>query len=298
MIDRHLFPAAAIFMSAVPSGSQSSPAGKSAPAPRRPSPARFGVCVSVALVMSVGAPVFGQSAPSMREADEKYHVELAAGAWNPTPTLLISSEPQGTNIDLVNISVDRRWIGELRLVVQPVPKHKLRFEYIPIDVETTMTLRRDIIFRETLYQLGLSVDSVFNWTAMRFGYEYDFLTARRGYAGLLIEAKDTNVRVQLANARAIRLANVNALTPTIGGIGRLYAGHNLSFGVELSGFNLRGSENRRAHYVDFDGSGTLAFTKRFGIQFGYRSLDISYDLDTDTGLLKMNGLYAVGLVRY
>ena len=52
------------------------------------------------------------------------------------------------------------------------------------------------------------------------------------------------------------------------------------------------------HYVDFDLYGTVNFTNNIGAQIGYRSLDVGYVVDTDTGAFKLKGIYFGVVARY
>ena len=44
--------------------------------------------------------------------------------------------------------------------------------------------------------------------------------------------------------------------------------------------------------------GTVNITDHFGTQVGYRSIDVNYQADRDTGSLQMRGLYFSGVVRF
>jgi hypothetical protein len=51
-------------------------------------------------------------------------------------------------------------------------------------------------------------------------------------------------------------------------------------------------------YIDFDISGTLNFTRNFGAQIGYRSLDLNVSSNEDLAALKLTGPYIGAVVRY
>src|SRR6266852_815079 len=71
-----------------------------------------------------------------RATGETYNIELAGTIWNPTPEIIISSESlgiAGDNIDFVNtLGLPKSKFKQLKLVVRPGTKHKLRLEYTPI----------------------------------------------------------------------------------------------------------------------------------------------------------------------
>src|SRR2546427_481138 len=54
----------------------------------------------------------------------------------------------------------------------------------------------------------------------------------------------------------------------------------------------------KAHYVDVDIYGTVNFTNNFGVQGGYRMLDLGYLIKKDTGSFTLKGLYFGGVARY
>jgi hypothetical protein len=56
--------------------------------------------------------------------------------------------------------------------------------------------------------------------------------------------------------------------------------------------------NYQGDFFDFDIYGTYSFTKNFGAQGGYRTLDASYLAKHDNGELKLKGLYFAGVVRF
>ena len=53
-----------------------------------------------------------------------------------------------------------------------------------------------------------------------------------------------------------------------------------------------------ARYVDFDIFGTVNLSRMVGINIGYRSVDLNYLFDRDTGDLKLNGPYFSGVFRF
>jgi hypothetical protein len=235
---------------------------------------------------------------------EQYYVEGAAGFWFPTATMVVSSESLGiigSTIDFkTDLGLTDKTLPALRLVLTPSRRHKFRFEFIPIKYQQQGTLKRTIIFNGQRYDLGLPVNSLLYWKAYRLAYEFDFLTLDRGYAGFVVEAKYTDVQVNLTSSAANEFVHASAPIPAIGGIGRVYVVPNISVTVEVTGFKLPENlvQDARAHYVDFDLYGTVNFTNRIGAQLGYRSLDVGYVVETDTGTFKMKGLYFGVVARY
>jgi hypothetical protein len=239
---------------------------------------------------------------------ENYHIEAAAGLWFPTATMLVSSESlgiPGTTIDFkTDLGLQDKKLPDLRLVLAPSRRHKFRFELIPIKYEQTATVRRRIVFNGIAYNVGLPVNSALDWKAYRIAYEFDFISNNRGFAGFNVEAKYTDVQVSLVSASpsltASEFARAQAPIPALGGIGRVYVVPNISITGEFTGFKLPKDlvKDASAHYVDFDLYGTVNFTNNIGAQFGYRSLDVGYIVDTDTGTFKLKGIYFGVVARY
>jgi hypothetical protein len=134
---------------------------------------------------------------SNRATGETYHVEIQGGFWYPSPELTLAVDfldVVGTEFDLRNdLGIEKARFGDLRLVLRPARKHKFRLSYIPIKYEAESVLRRDIIFSGVRYPVGLPVNTTFDWKAWRVGYEYDFIYRDRGFLGLIVEAKWTDV---------------------------------------------------------------------------------------------------------
>jgi len=124
----------------------------------------------------------------------------------------------------------------------------------------------------------------------------------RGFVGLLLDAKYMDVTVNLQSPVANEFAHARAPIPALGGIVRVYVVPNISITGELTGITLPDSVMEKydveGHYVDFDIYGTVNLTNNFGAQIGYRSLDVGYRVKTDSGNLKLGGLYFGAVVRY
>jgi hypothetical protein len=247
-----------------------------------------------------------RGAPNNRATGENYHVEIGGYFWNPTPDILIASESLpgiiGDQIDFIgDLGLEKSSFGQLRVVLRPATKHKLRFEYTPIKYEQADgELRRDVVFNGLVYNLGLPVATTVAWNAYRFTYEWDMIYRDRGFFGLLFEAKYTDVRAELVNVVNTEFVHARAPIPAIGAIGRVYVAPNIAITGEFSGFRLPESINDsyRAKYYDFDLYGTVNFTDNFGAQAGYRSIDVFYRIDQDEGDLNLRGPYLGGVVRF
>jgi hypothetical protein len=236
---------------------------------------------------------------------EKYFIEGAFGFWAPSADMRISSE----GFDIVGTVIDfKRDLGlvdhkfkELHATLRPSRKQKLRFQYIPIRYEQDTIVNRDLVFNGQRYRLGLPVNSLAEWKAYRFAYEYDAFYRSRGFIGFVVDLKYTDVKAELASPVIRReFAHAAAPIPSIGGIGRYYVLPNISVTGELTGIKLPNgiSSEYRAHYVDFDLYGTVNVTNNIGAQVGYRSFDVGYKIKEDTGSFVLKGLYFGIVARY
>ena len=275
--------------------------------PNRSAVRLYGALAAVLILTS--SPVLAQFKPrpvSDPATGETYHIEAAAGFWNPSADMSISSESLGivgSTIDFKNDLglMDTRF-SELHLVLRPARKHKFRFQFIPIDyTQKGHTLTRTIVFNGQAYTLGLPVNSELNWKAFRFAYEYDFLYRDRWFAGVVLDAKYTNVTATLqAPPNTNEFTHARAPIPAIGGIARFYIVPNISITGELTGIKIPDSVSTKykAHYADLDIYGTVNFTNNIGAQVGYRTFDIGYTFKSDSGSFVLKGLYFGVVARY
>ena len=162
----------------------------------------YRVLLALVTVVAGATPAAAQFRPPADPATgERYHIEASFTYWDATPTLIVSSEAlgiQGTDVDLVNdLGIEKKSLGDLRLVLRPATKHKFRFSYIPIKYEAEATVNREFVFNGQRYRVGLPVQTTADLTTFRAGYEYDFLYRDWGYAGVILDVKYTNVDVGL-----------------------------------------------------------------------------------------------------
>jgi hypothetical protein len=261
----------------------------------------------VALSLAAAIPARAQSGAthlSDRATGERYHVEVGGFFWNPTPDIAITSESLGiigSRIDFVtDLGIEKTRFNQLRVVLRPAKKHKFRFEYTPINYDAVGSLNRSIVFNGIVFPVSLPVQTNLQWKAYRIGYEYDFIYRDRGFFGLLLEAKYTEVNATLHNVFDTEFVEARAPIPAIGAIGRVYVAPNISITGEFSGIKLPESinEDYRAKYFDIDIYATVNFTDHIGAQGGYRSFDVYYKVEKDEGELLLKGLYVGGVVRF
>jgi hypothetical protein len=260
------------------------------------------------VVLMAASPASAQFRPrpmSDPATGEAYHIEASAGFWSTSSEMSISSEALGiigSTIDFRNdLGLESGRLKELRVVLRPGRKHKLRFEMIPIRLTgEDHVLTRTIVFNGQAYRLGVPVDSTFDWKTYRFAYEYDFLTRDRWFAGFIVDIKQTDVKAQLDTAIIQEFAHARGPIPAIGGIGRFYALPNISVTAEYTRIPYKEdiTEDYKARYADFGLYGTVNFNNNVGAQVGYRSFDVGYKFKDDTGAFTVNGPYFGIVARY
>jgi hypothetical protein len=264
-------------------------------------------CV-LALLLGTASPALAQFTPksvSEPPTGERFGIEGFAGFWSPAADMVISSESlgiPGSRIDFKqDLLLQDHKIRDLRVTGKVARKHKFRFQTVPITYDNEgVTVKRDIVFNGQRYSVGVPVNWAADWQTYRFGYEYDFLVKNWGFAGLLAEAKYTDVTARLATPFFSEFVTAQAPIPSIGGIARFYIVPNISITGELSGFKLPESvrEGYRAHYVDLDIFGTVNFNRFVGAQVGWRSVDVGYLVDNDSGNFDVRGMYFGIVARY
>jgi hypothetical protein len=242
--------------------------------------------------------------PSDPAIGENYNIEGTIAWWNAEPALVVSSTSigiPGTDVDLVaDLGITQKRLREFRLVLRPATKHKFRLHYLPINYDVESVVQREFVFNGQRYRVGLPVNTTARLTNYRFGYEYDFVSLRRGFAGVQLDVKYTDVDVTLDSPIGSEFTRQVAPIPTLGFIGRGYIVSNVSLTGELGYFKVPEnlSEDFGGRYLDYDFYGTVNFTHNAGVSVGYRSVDVSYVADLDSGTLEFKGWYFAGVLRF
>jgi hypothetical protein len=235
---------------------------------------------------------------SAQGSPENFHLEAGVMLWKPSPDIVITSGTLGTPVDFVNtFAVDDKWLADVRLVLKPARKHKLRFSATPIRYESTQMLTQTIRFRGQTYAVGVPTTANLKWTLVRAGYEWDPIVTESGFAGLFFDLKYNKMNAELSAPLVTQTYERKIPVPTLGGIWRGYLTKSFAITVEFTGLKFdHGDLN--AKFYDLDLYGTANFGRNAGVQFGYRSVTVDYDSDTDTGNLKLKGPYLGALVRF
>jgi hypothetical protein len=264
---------------------------------------RTAALAAVLLFPAVASAQVAAPQPSTRAIGEEYHIELSGGMWKPTVFGTISSEQfglPGSNISFTeDLGFKDTAFMDGRLVLRPGKKHKFRIQYTPVSYSAESTLNREIVFNGIIYPVNVPVQSTFDWKVWRFGYEYDFIYTDRGFFGILLEARYTQMNATLRSPVNNEFSRAKAPLPAIGAVLRLYPIKNLSITAEASGLRLPDIDPKyAAHYLDVDVYGTFNFTHHFGIQGGWRRMNTYLRVEEDRGDIKFQGFWFGGAIRY
>ena len=278
----------------------------------RMSVCRLYLLLSLTLLGVVAAPTsavaqYRPYATNGAAVGEDYHIEAGYSFWSAEPSLIINSESLeiiGTDINLItDLGIQKKRLRSFDVVLRPAKKHRFRFQRLPIKYETdAFPVSREFVFNGQRYRIGLPVTTTVDFTTHRFGYEYDFIYLPKGFFGVLLDLKLTNVDVNLDSPIGAEFVSAAAPIPTIGFVGRGYVLPNLAINGELSFFrtpnSLKEQFDGEGRYTDLDINGTYNFNRYVGAKFGYRRTTVFYDVELDTGDLQFKGFYFGGVVRY
>lgn len=261
--------------------------------------------ISLALLASPAYAQYGAKpiGGSPEPIGENYHVEAQFGFWGPTPDIVVSSSALGrigSTISAVDdLGIEKGQHADLRFVLKPGRKHKFRINYLPLSWTADKVVTRDIEFNAQLFRVSLPVQSEVKWNEWSFGYEYDFVSNNRGFGGLFVDVKYPTVDVTLTSlAVGTEFTRARAPIPTIGGVGRIYATPQVAVNFELTLLKIPQIEDYKASFIDWDLAGVFNVNNNFGVRAGYRSLNVNYTFELDTGDMKLRGLYFAGVARF
>ena len=273
------------------------------PAARRAAIGAAALALAIALPREAGAQY---NAPPLSSVaiGERYHVELSGTIWNPALVGTVSSEQfgqAGTDLDFVtDLGFEQTRFKDLRLVVRPARKHRLKVQYTPIAYLASTTLHRDVVFNGQKFLVALPISTEFAWKVLRFGYEYDIGYWDRGFVGVLVEGRYTQFDASLQNPLSIEFTSAKAPLPALGFVGRAYVAPSVAVNFEVSGFQLPEglSATTKANYYDWDIYGTVNLANNFGVQVGWRRMTTLLTVDKDKADFKFQGVWFGAALRY
>jgi len=254
--------------------------------------------MKIRLPLLAAAILCVSSAASAQSSPENFGFEGSLIFWKPSPEIVLTSGSLGTPVDFINtFGVEDKRFRSYRTVVKG-GKHKIRFSKEDIKYDADATLTQTIRFQGQTYTVGVPATAELKWALTRIGYEWDPVATARGFVGLVFDLKYSNVKAQLsAPGITTEIFEHKIPVPTIGGTARGYLTQYISVTGELTGFKVNRSDFV-AKFVDFDLYGTANLGRNLGVQYGYRSVTVNYDIDADAGDLKLKGPYFGLLVRF
>ena len=244
-----------------------------------------------------------------RAVGERYHVEVAGTFWNPAPSGRIISDSFDAIGDAIDFSSDlgyeKRRLKDFRVVLRPSQRIRLRLQHTPVRYSAETTFDRELVFKGTPFPVSVPIVSDFSWNVWRGGFEYDVLYRSRGFVGVLLEARYTQLDARLATDTPFFSPPLEALVvakaplPAIGVVGRGYVLPNVALNLEVSGFRVpRIDDQMEATYVEWDLHGTFNLNEFVGVQIGWRRMTTFLSTSDDEGDLRFRGMWFGGALRY
>jgi len=267
----------------------------------------YAIGVAVLFQMAMPSPASAQFGLRTNQAaiGDNYHLELDAVVWDTSADMSLSNTAlglTGSTIDLKNdLGIKDQKFGGFELILRPAVKHKFRVQLVPVHYSAVATPQSPLSFGGVTFPAGGPINSTFHWRAWRFGYEYDFAVTPRGFVGFSLDVKYTDTDASLTSAATgTRSASARAPVPALGGILRVNPASHLSLTGEITGFKWPGGWiwSGSGDYLDIDTYATINFANAFGVNFGYRSFDVSYTLTNDAGSFKLTGPYLGASIRF
>jgi hypothetical protein len=269
------------------------------------------VCSGVVCLLGIAmtaSTAFGQyrplPVPKTASTGDTYHVEAGVMFLSPPLDATVTSANFGIPSTPITLDTDLGMTSqarfELRLVLRPGKRHKLRVSYLPQTFTSTYTLTRDLVFNGVRFSAGTSATSTYNWTGWRFSYEYDFVSNESGFVGLVLEAKYTIANLEIKNTTDDEFVRARAPLPAIGLIGRYCAMPNLCATGEVTWFGIPETSSKKyyARYLDFDLYGTYYVVKNAGVVLGYRSISAQFRVKSDSVVTSTRSPYLGGVVKF
>jgi hypothetical protein len=276
-------------------------------------PVRFSPAAVAALiagcVLATPVPAFAQAIQTRPNEQrqtvygEKYNFEFATTWWTPSVYGFIQSDAIdaiGSSLSFTDdLAYESTRFRDLRFVIRPGKKHRIRIQYTPIEYRAGATLNRDVTFRGEVFPVSVPIESSFGWHVWRTGYEYDFLYHPRAFLGVLGEARFIDMTASITSPIASATVSANAVVPALGVFGRVYVLPDLAVNFEWSGFQVpkvfEVADNTQS---DWDLYATVNLTNNFGGQIGWRKATTFIKVKNDTGDLKFEGLWFGIVMRY
>lgn len=255
------------------------------------------------LSLLAAIPASAQSQGARPAIGENYRLEVMTSWWKPGVLGSVSSDALdivGSRIDLVSdLGFGEARFKDWRVTLRPAKKHKIRFQYTPLQYSAEGVLTRDITFAGKVFPVSLPLASELTWKVWRFGYEWDVVYTERGFIGVLVEARKTELEAALTSLLAEGAVAASAPLPSIGVVARVYPLPDLAINFELSGMKAPPIDDKyEGNYTDIDVSATVNITNNLGVSGGWRRLNTALRIERDFGDLKFSGMWFGAALRF
>jgi hypothetical protein len=224
--------------------------------------------------------------------------ELTFRYWSPTPELVTTVD--GLGLGTVDFSeefgLEKERFREYRFSVGR--RHKARVSKITFSYNQDAVITRTVTIGGGPQTITAPWNADIKWSLWTLGYEYDIVSSPAGFFGVIGELKRNHLEASMASPGiGSASTDVTVPVPTAGVIGRANLGTAASVTGEWTGFKLN-RDDWEGKFTDFDVYATIHLGRSFGVQGGYRSVDVTYLVDGDTGTLKMKGPYFGGQLKF
>ena len=128
---------------------------------------------------------------------EDFHIEVTAALCrlNTTGQVQSGSVPVDLELDLGVANGRNTFRG--KVAAKPARKHRLIFEAVPYRLRGNNILNRHFQFQGRTYHIEDRLESEADLTYLYGGYQYDFVSTKRGHAGIQGGAAYVNARASL-----------------------------------------------------------------------------------------------------
>lgn len=164
-------------------------------------------------------------------------------------------------------------------------RHRLNFSFFDLSREATSTLNKTITIPTTpptVFNLGVAVDSLWDWKVYAVSYTWSFLQTNKYEVGLNIGAHITDIAlgIRTLNGNVSELESVTAPLPVLGLTGAYAFTPKLILRSNAGFFALKIDEFEGS-LVNFDLDLEYNMWKYMGFGIGYNFFTMDLDVESD-----------------
>jgi hypothetical protein len=224
--------------------------------------------------------------------------ELTFRYWSPTPELVTTVVGLGLGtVDFgEEFALENERFREYRFSIGR--RHKARVSRVKFSYVQDAVITRTVTVGGQPQTITAPWNADIQWNLWTVGYEWDVVSSEAGFFGVIGELKHNHLVASMTSPGiGSASTDVTVPVPTVGVIGRAYLGTAASVTAEWTGFKLN-RDDWEGKFTDFDLYATINVGRAFGVQGGYRVVDVEYLVDGETGTLKMKGPYFGGQLKF